>query len=444
MAAGVAVALDAPVMAVTAGPHEAEALAADLEAYLGAERVALLPAWEALPYEGISPAPEVAARRAGAIARLREAQGPFVLVAPALAAMQGMIPTLGTVAAAGTGGRARNSRPTPSPSDSWTWATRAPTSSSTGVSSRCAAASSTSSPATARRPVRLEFWATRSSRCASSCRRPSCPPTGSRTGDVPPVRELIPDDALRARAARARRSARGPVRRSAAAPRGRVVRRGRGDARAVAVRPRCRRRRSCCPRAPGWSVSHRSARSTGRARRTRRPRRWPTRSAGRCRACCIRSTTRCGDRVQLRLTEFTEGVDLGWATGARRRATRASWRTVSAISPRRATGWCVSARGHGSLDRVREVVGDLAVETVEAPLATGFVFRRASSPSPPRRTCSARAGTPGRRRASRAGADRVDRRRAGAGRLRRPPDPRRGPLRRASRTASSPAPNATT
>ena len=56
------------------------------------ERVALLPAWEALPYEGISPAPEVAARRADAVHRLRAAKGPFVVVAPALAAMQGLIP----------------------------------------------------------------------------------------------------------------------------------------------------------------------------------------------------------------------------------------------------------------------------------------------------------------------------------------------------------------
>ena len=66
--AGLATALDAPVLAVAPGPHEAEALAADLEAFLGPERVALLPAWEALPYEGISPAPEVAARRAAAVA----------------------------------------------------------------------------------------------------------------------------------------------------------------------------------------------------------------------------------------------------------------------------------------------------------------------------------------------------------------------------------------
>ncbi|HTG46882.1 MAG TPA: hypothetical protein VK646_04430, partial [Actinomycetota bacterium] len=92
--AGLAAGLEAPVLAVAPGPHEAEALAADLEAFLP-DAVALLPAWEALPYEGISPAPEAAARRAAAIRNLRAARGAFVLVAPVLAALQGLIPTIG-------------------------------------------------------------------------------------------------------------------------------------------------------------------------------------------------------------------------------------------------------------------------------------------------------------------------------------------------------------
>src|SRR5688500_10364714 len=93
--AGVASALDSPVLAVAPGPRGADELASDLAAFLGAERVALLPAWEALPYEGISPAPEIAARRARAVASVRQAKGTFVLVAPVVAAMQGLIPTLG-------------------------------------------------------------------------------------------------------------------------------------------------------------------------------------------------------------------------------------------------------------------------------------------------------------------------------------------------------------
>ena len=95
--AALARALDVPVLAIAPGPHEAESLAAEAAAYLGADRVALLSAWEALPYEGIGPTPEIAARRADAVHRLREATGAFVLVAPVLAAMQGLIPTLGAV-----------------------------------------------------------------------------------------------------------------------------------------------------------------------------------------------------------------------------------------------------------------------------------------------------------------------------------------------------------
>jgi transcription-repair coupling factor (superfamily II helicase) len=93
--AAVARALDAPVLAVASGPHEAEALARGVEAFLGPAGVVLLPAWESLPYEGISPSPEIAARRARAARRTRAAEGPFVLVTPVLAAMQGLAPTLG-------------------------------------------------------------------------------------------------------------------------------------------------------------------------------------------------------------------------------------------------------------------------------------------------------------------------------------------------------------
>ena len=95
LVAALARALEAPMLVVAPGPREAEQLAAGAEAWLGPESAALLPAWEALPYEGIGPSPEISARRAQAIRRLRDAKGAFVLVAPALAAMQGLIPTLG-------------------------------------------------------------------------------------------------------------------------------------------------------------------------------------------------------------------------------------------------------------------------------------------------------------------------------------------------------------
>ncbi|HEV8056865.1 MAG TPA: hypothetical protein VGQ01_00005, partial [Actinomycetota bacterium] len=90
LVAALARSLGAPVLLVAPGPREAERLARGAQAWLGEDGAALLPSWEALPYEGISPSPEVSARRAEAVRRLRAAKGAFVLVAPALAAMQGL------------------------------------------------------------------------------------------------------------------------------------------------------------------------------------------------------------------------------------------------------------------------------------------------------------------------------------------------------------------
>src|SRR3954467_14236189 len=107
VAAGLSTALELPVLAVTPGPHEAEALVSDVEAFLPGGAV-LLPAWEAFPYELLSPTPEIAARRAAAVRRLREASGPLVVVAPAVAALQGIAPSTGTAAPleVATGGEA--------------------------------------------------------------------------------------------------------------------------------------------------------------------------------------------------------------------------------------------------------------------------------------------------------------------------------------------------
>ena len=95
VAAGLARALDAPVMVVAPGPQEAQALADGAAAFLGPDRVALFPAWEALPVEGISPGPEIAARRWEAARLARSASGPFVVVAPAAAAIQRLAPSIG-------------------------------------------------------------------------------------------------------------------------------------------------------------------------------------------------------------------------------------------------------------------------------------------------------------------------------------------------------------
>ena len=93
--AALAETLEAPVMAVAPGPREADRVARGAAAFLGDEQVVLFPAWEALPGEGISPSPEIAARRAEAAHRARRAKGSFVLAMPVVAAVQRVVPSIG-------------------------------------------------------------------------------------------------------------------------------------------------------------------------------------------------------------------------------------------------------------------------------------------------------------------------------------------------------------
>ena len=81
-----------------------------------------------------------------------------------------------------------------------------------------------------------------------------------------------------------------------------------------------------------------------------------------------------GDGTQLHLSAFTEGEDLslgGWGSAAGDPGALAGQaRDLVALGYR----VVVAAHGHGSLDRAREVLGDLELEGVEAPLAAGFVY----------------------------------------------------------------------
>jgi transcription-repair coupling factor (superfamily II helicase) len=88
-------ALDAPVVALAHDPRAADELAAGAAVFLGSDRVVRFPSWESLPYEGISPGPQVAAARARAARLLIGARGALVLTAPVLAALQGLSPELG-------------------------------------------------------------------------------------------------------------------------------------------------------------------------------------------------------------------------------------------------------------------------------------------------------------------------------------------------------------
>jgi transcription-repair coupling factor (superfamily II helicase) len=79
-------------------------------------------------------------------------------------------------------------------------------------------------------------------------------------------------------------------------------------------------------------------------------------------------------RTQLHLSEFTEGLDLtlrSWGS-AQGNPTEIAKRLGELHE--RGYRTIVTGRGHGSLERVREVVGAVQIEAIEASLANGFVF----------------------------------------------------------------------
>ena len=326
---------------------------------------------------------------------------------------------------------ARNSRPTRWPSGSWTSATRAPTSWSAAASSRCAAASSTSSPAP--RGARCG-WSTWGDEIESL--REFVPSTQLSTDkvahvEIPPVRELIPDDALRQRAAEVAAAARRPVRAIScnAWPTG------------CSSRARRRWRRSCSTRCPtpvellpegAWVVVCRAQRTFDRARQAHLEAEalaealgWPA-AAG----VASRWRTRCAAACNCTSRSSPRASTWGWATGAARRATRASWRTVcsdlSAIGlPAGRSRRAGTARSHACA----RSWATCPSRRSRRRWRTGSCSPPASWPSPPRRTCSARGATRARRRGSRDGATESVADELEPGRLRRPPDPRGGPLR---------------
>lgn len=82
-----AIARETPVLLVTATGHEAEDLAAELKAILGEEKVAQFPAYETLPHERLSPAPDIVGRRSKVLWDM-----PRVIVAAARAVCQPVLP----------------------------------------------------------------------------------------------------------------------------------------------------------------------------------------------------------------------------------------------------------------------------------------------------------------------------------------------------------------
>ncbi|HEY7661266.1 MAG TPA: transcription-repair coupling factor [Actinomycetota bacterium] len=372
VAAALARALDAPVLLVAPGPHEAERLSTDLRAWLGADRSALLPAWEALPYEGISPSPEVAARRSEAVRHLRRATGAFVLVTPALAAISGTVPTLGLVP----------------PVELAAGAELAPD----ALSERLVALGYSRSdvvahrgefavrggvldvfPGTARRPVRLEYWGDRVESLREFLPSSQLSTKTVARVEVPPVRELVIDDAVAERA-------------RALAPR--HLDRFRDGLERIGEGLHAEGAESLAPLlfdhlpvpaellpAGSWVVVVDARRTFDRARSAAADAAALAEAAAWPGPPAVRTLDDALDgRVQLHLSAFTEGVDLGlegWGSAQGNPAELAKRAAELAARDHRIV---LTGRGHGSVERLREFVAVSGAETVEAPLSSGFVL----------------------------------------------------------------------
>src|SRR3712207_2106424 len=87
-----------PVLGVTAGERDADAVADQLRCFLPDRRTAVFPAWETLPHERLSPRADTVGRR---LAVLRDLTHPGqngtidVLVAPVRSVLQPLAPGLG-------------------------------------------------------------------------------------------------------------------------------------------------------------------------------------------------------------------------------------------------------------------------------------------------------------------------------------------------------------
>jgi transcription-repair coupling factor (superfamily II helicase) len=89
---------DRTVLAITATDREAEDLGAAAAELVGTEAVAVLPSWETLPHERLSPRPDTVGRRLSIFRRLADpATAPRVVVAAARSLIQPIAPGLGAL-----------------------------------------------------------------------------------------------------------------------------------------------------------------------------------------------------------------------------------------------------------------------------------------------------------------------------------------------------------
>jgi transcription-repair coupling factor (superfamily II helicase) len=381
VAAAMARALDAAVLLVAPGPHEAETLARGVEAFLGAERTALLPAWESLPYEGISPAPEVAARRSDAIRRARAAQGCFVLVAPALAALQGIPPTLGAAEPLLVAKGAELPPDVLADRLSALGYTRADVVEHRGEFAVRGGIVDVF-PGTARRPVRAELWGDEIDSLREFSASTQLSTAEVEAVEVHPVRELLATEEVRERAAREAPRHQGRFRDGLARLSEGLSFEGM-ESLAPLVFDRLPTPAELLPKG-GWVVVADALRTHERMRRIceeavalAEASGWPGPPA------VHEPDVAFGAKRQLHLSELSQGDDLGlraWGTAGGNAVELAQRLAALAAEGTRVL---LTAEAPGSLERAREVLAERGLETkrdawpaaaVAAPLAQGFLF----------------------------------------------------------------------
>ena len=380
LVAALARALDSPVLAVTPGPREAEVLARGVAAFLGPDSAAILPAWEALPYEGISPSPETAARRGQAARALRRAAGAFVLVAPAHAVLQGVAPTLGDVEPIVIARGAELAPDVLAEELVGLGYARAALVEHRGEFAVRGGIVDVF-PGTARRPVRAELDGD-----VVESLREFVPATQLSTQPVPsaefhPVRELLATPELREKAARLAPKHGDRFRDSLTRFADGLVFEGM-ESLAPLLFDRLPMIADFLPKG-AWVAVVQSRRTADRARRAVEEAEALAEASGWPGPSVVRPLAEAlGDRMRLDLTELAEGIDLrleGWGTAQGNPPELAQ--RLADLSGR---GYriVVATPGHGSLERAREIVAErglLLRDTgpavgVEAELAGGFVF----------------------------------------------------------------------
>jgi transcription-repair coupling factor (superfamily II helicase) len=374
--------LDAPVLAVTPGPHEAEGMAEGVGAFLGADRVALFPAWEALPYEGISPASDVAARRAQAAAAARQAKGPFVLVMPAHAAVQTIAPTLGTAESLSIAKGLTIPPDTLAERLVHLGYERADVVEHRGEFAVRGGIVDVF-PGTARRPVRAEYFGDE-----IESLREFVPATQLSTdavdhAELHPVRELVATDGLRAKASELLNSTTGRFGDALARFSEGLVFEGMEGLTSL-LYDDLETPASLLPDG-SWAVVVPARRTLDRARQAveeaealARASDWPGPPV------LVPLEEALAGNTVLQVSEFTEGIDLGlegWGTATGNAPEVAVRIEELADRGRRVV---VAAAGHGGLQRMEEVLAEYGVKTSpsqtapvhgeEAPVEKGFIF----------------------------------------------------------------------